>query len=55
MGIEVFRGHGPARAKALEDYAHYAITNDLFLTYVIVISWPMMVEATWSGERPMKP
>jgi 4-hydroxyphenylacetate 3-monooxygenase len=36
MGIEVFRRHGPARAKALEDYAHYAMTNDLFLTYVIV-------------------
>ena len=36
MGIEVFRKHGPARAKALEDYVNYATTNDLYLTYVIV-------------------
>jgi 4-hydroxyphenylacetate 3-monooxygenase len=36
MGIEVFRKHGPARAKALEDYVDYATTNDLYLTYVIV-------------------
>ncbi len=36
MGIEVFCKHGPARAKALEDYAHHAMQNDLFLTYVIV-------------------
>src|SRR5271157_1693160 len=36
MGIEVFRKHGPARAKALEDYVDYATTSDLYLTYVIV-------------------
>jgi 4-hydroxyphenylacetate 3-monooxygenase len=36
MGIELFRKHGPARAKALEDYVDYATRNDLFLTYVIV-------------------
>ena len=36
MGLEVFRKHGPARAKALEEYADYATRNDLFLTYVIV-------------------
>src|SRR5215469_16657673 len=36
MGIEVFRKHGPQRAKALEDYADYATKNDLFLTYVII-------------------
>ncbi len=36
MGIEVFRKHGPARAKALEDYVDYATTNDVYLTYVIV-------------------
>jgi 4-hydroxyphenylacetate 3-monooxygenase len=36
MGIEVFRRHGPARAKALEDYFDYASKNDLFLTYVII-------------------
>jgi 4-hydroxyphenylacetate 3-monooxygenase len=36
MGIDVFRKHGPARAKALEDYVDYATRNDLYLTYVIV-------------------
>ena len=36
MGIELFRKHGPARAKAVDDYAEYATRNDLFLTYVIV-------------------
>jgi 4-hydroxyphenylacetate 3-monooxygenase len=36
MGIEVFRRHGPARAKALEDYFDYASRSDLFLTYVII-------------------
>ncbi len=36
MGIEVFRKHGEARAKAVEDYFDYASKNDLFLTYVII-------------------
>ena len=36
MGIEVFRKHGPDRAKALVDYVDYATRNDIFLTYVIV-------------------
>src|SRR5580692_7087636 len=36
MGIEVFRKHGPQRAKALEDYVDYATKSDLFLTYVII-------------------
>jgi len=36
MGIEVFRRHGEARAKALEDYFDHASKNDLFLTYVII-------------------
>jgi 4-hydroxyphenylacetate 3-monooxygenase len=36
MGIEVFRKHGPARAKALEDYVDHATAADLFVTYVIV-------------------
>jgi 4-hydroxyphenylacetate 3-monooxygenase len=36
MGLDVFQRHDPARAKALADYADYAIRNDLFLTYVIV-------------------
>ncbi|HEX9466096.1 MAG TPA: 4-hydroxyphenylacetate 3-hydroxylase N-terminal domain-containing protein [Alphaproteobacteria bacterium] len=36
MGIEVFKKHGEARAKALTDYLRYATENDLFLTYVII-------------------
>jgi len=36
MGIDVFKKHGPARAKALEDYVDYATKSDLYLTYVIV-------------------
>jgi 4-hydroxyphenylacetate 3-monooxygenase len=36
MGIEVFRKHGEARAKALADYFDHISRNDLFLTYVIV-------------------
>ncbi len=36
MGLDVFRKHGSARAKAVADYAKYATRNDLFLTYVLV-------------------
>ncbi len=36
MGIEVFRKHGEARAKALEGYFEHISRNDLFLTYVII-------------------
>ncbi len=36
MGIDVFRKHGVARAKAFEDYFDYASKSDLFLTYVII-------------------
>jgi 4-hydroxyphenylacetate 3-monooxygenase len=36
LGLEVFRRHGEARAKALADYFDYASRNDLYLTYVIV-------------------
>lgn len=36
IGIEVFRRHGEARAKALLDYYDYARSRDLFLTYVII-------------------
>jgi 4-hydroxyphenylacetate 3-monooxygenase len=36
LGIEVFRRHGEARAKALLDYVEYARRGDLFLTYVII-------------------
>jgi 4-hydroxyphenylacetate 3-monooxygenase len=50
MGIEVFRKHGPARAKALEDYADHAMRNDLFLTYVIVN--PQADRSKDWGEQP---
>jgi 4-hydroxyphenylacetate 3-monooxygenase len=36
MGIDVFRKHSEARAKAFEDYFDYATKADLFLTYVII-------------------
>jgi 4-hydroxyphenylacetate 3-monooxygenase len=36
IGIEVFRRHGEARARALLDYFDYASRNDLFLSYVII-------------------
>ncbi len=36
IGIDVFRRHGEARAKALLDYYDHASRNDLFLTYVII-------------------
>jgi hypothetical protein len=36
LGIEVFRRHGEARAKALLDYFDYVSRNDLYLSYVII-------------------
>jgi 4-hydroxyphenylacetate 3-monooxygenase len=36
MGLSVFEGYDPARAKALEAYYRYARDNDLYLTYVII-------------------
>jgi len=36
MGIEVFEAHDPARAAAYRDYYHWARSNDIFLTYVII-------------------
>jgi 4-hydroxyphenylacetate 3-monooxygenase len=36
MGLDVFRKHGPARARALADYVDYVTRNDLYLTYVII-------------------
>ncbi len=36
IGIEVFRRHGEARAKALLDYFDYVSRNDLFVSYVII-------------------
>jgi 4-hydroxyphenylacetate 3-monooxygenase len=36
IGIDVFRRHGEARARALLDYFDYASRNDLYLSYVII-------------------
>ena len=36
MGLDVFAGYDPDRAKALEGYYRYARDNDLYLTYVII-------------------
>ncbi len=36
MGLEVFRKHSEARAKAFAGYVDYATRSDLFLTYVII-------------------
>lgn len=36
MGLPVFEGYDPARAKALDAYYQYARDNDLYLTYVII-------------------
>jgi 4-hydroxyphenylacetate 3-monooxygenase len=36
IGIDVFRRHGEARAKALLDYFDHASRNDLFVSYVII-------------------
>jgi len=36
IGIDVFRRHGEARAKALLDYFDHVSRNDLYLSYVII-------------------
>jgi 4-hydroxyphenylacetate 3-monooxygenase len=36
MGLPVFEGYDPARAKALAAYYRHARDNDLYLTYVII-------------------
>ncbi len=36
MGLDVFRRHGEARAKAVADYFDYASRNDLYVSYVII-------------------
>jgi 4-hydroxyphenylacetate 3-monooxygenase len=36
IGIDVFRRHSEARARALLDYFDYASRNDLYLSYVII-------------------
>lgn len=49
VGIEVFRRHGEARAKALLDYFDYASRNDLYLSYVIIN--PQGDRAKGAGEQ----
>jgi 4-hydroxyphenylacetate 3-monooxygenase len=51
IGVEVFRRHGPARAKALLDYYDYASRNDLFLTYVIINPQADRAKA-WGEQEP---
>src|SRR5277367_6299858 len=51
IGVEVFRRHGPARAKALLDYFDYASRNDLFLTYVIINPQADRSKA-WGEQEP---
>ena len=52
MGIEVFRKHGAARAKAFEDYFDYASKNDLFLTYVIIMPQAEQGKSLGRAGRP---
>jgi 4-hydroxyphenylacetate 3-monooxygenase len=51
IGIDVFRRHGEARAKALLDYFDYASRNDLFLTYVIINPQADRSKA-WGEQEP---
>ncbi|GAN87063.1 hypothetical protein LU298_10235 [Komagataeibacter intermedius] len=36
MGRDIFNAYDPKRAQALGDYYHYASSNDIFLSYVII-------------------
>jgi 4-hydroxyphenylacetate 3-monooxygenase len=51
MGIDVFRKHSEARAKAFEDYFDYATKADLFLTYVIINPQAERSKA-WGEQEP---
>jgi 4-hydroxyphenylacetate 3-monooxygenase len=51
IGIDVFRRHSEARAKALLDYFDYASRNDLFLTYVIINPQADRSKA-WGEQEP---
>jgi 4-hydroxyphenylacetate 3-monooxygenase len=51
MGIDVFRKHSAARAKAFEDYFDYASKADLFLTYVIINPQAERGKA-WGEQEP---
>lgn len=49
MGLPVFEGFDPARAKALEAYYRYARDNDIYLTYVIIN--PQADRSKGAGEQ----
>lgn len=49
MGLPVFEGFDPARAKALESYYRYARDNDIYLTYVIIN--PQADRSKGAGEQ----
>ena len=51
IGIDVFRQHGEARAKALLDYFDYASRNDLYLSYVIINPQADRGKA-WGEQQP---
>jgi 4-hydroxyphenylacetate 3-monooxygenase len=51
MGLDLFRRHGPARADALRDYYHYARSEDLYLTYVIINPQVDRSKA-WGEQQP---
>lgn len=50
IGIDVFRRHGEARAKALLDYFDYVSRNDLYLSYVIINPQSDRAKA-WGEQR----
>jgi 4-hydroxyphenylacetate 3-monooxygenase len=51
IGIEVFRRHGEARAKALLEYFDYVSRNDLYLSYVIINPQADRSKA-WGEQQP---
>ncbi|HTZ34785.1 MAG TPA: 4-hydroxyphenylacetate 3-hydroxylase N-terminal domain-containing protein [Stellaceae bacterium] len=51
IGIDVFRRHGEARARALLDYFDYVSGNDLYLSYVIINPQADRAKA-WGEQQP---
>jgi 4-hydroxyphenylacetate 3-monooxygenase len=51
IGIDVFRRHSEARAKALLDYFDYVSRNDLYLSYVIINPQADRGKA-WGEQQP---
>jgi hypothetical protein len=51
IGIDVFRRHGEARAKALLDYFDYVSGHDLYLSYVIINPQANRGKA-WGEQQP---